>query len=188
MEHVDQHIHQDLRNNDRTNKTHSDRNLELDLSLIGDKYLQKRRKQERNLMRLLNERNIHDERSMDRSFTSKKPQLRTPFNSSHGQDPSRQKLNLGKNKMMKKQINNGRTMSIQTTTWCLTRTTGSKKGKEWTTTTWGYVKTWKTSSLGSTRKVRLTFLLCERIFWRTFTRNVIWFYPSFIPAIISSVL
>ncbi|KAL3271028.1 hypothetical protein HHI36_021528 [Cryptolaemus montrouzieri] len=89
-------LHQDLRNYDRTNQLNLDRNLELNLSLNSDRYLQERMQQERNLERLLNERNIHDQRGgMDHSLSMERLSLERSLTQHMDRALTDKNLNLG---------------------------------------------------------------------------------------------
>ncbi|XP_045469726.1 zinc finger protein rotund-like isoform X1 [Harmonia axyridis] len=102
-------LHQDLRNYDRTNQLNLDRNLELNLSLNGDRYLQERMQQERSLERLLNERNLHDQRTMDHSLSMERLSLERSLTQHMDRALQDKNLNLGNERtLMEKQMSNER--------------------------------------------------------------------------------
>ncbi|KAK9886407.1 hypothetical protein WA026_016685 [Henosepilachna vigintioctopunctata] len=110
-------FHQDLRGYERTNQLNLDRNLELNLSLNGDRYIQERMQQERNLERLLNERNIHDQRNVDHSLSMERLTLERSLTQHMDRALTDKNLNLGgghDRALMERSLTNDRNLSHQT--------------------------------------------------------------------------
>lgn len=103
-------LHQDLRNNDRLldrnimNERNSSSNgnlsnsLELNLSLNSDRILQERMQQERNLERLINERNMQEQRmNLDHSLSLERLNLERSLTQGMDRSLSERNLNLSQN-------------------------------------------------------------------------------------------